>query len=376
MSTENWNSIIDIDTTSGFVRVQPGVITQVLQDEVSKHMFYYPPDPASRGSCTIGGNIAEDSAGPHSFKYGTTRHYVLNLKIITGTSQTLWTGSWTTKNATGYNLTQLIVGSEGTLCIITEAVLKIISAPPPRYLILIAFNTNQNAILAIEAILKTGTYPSAIEFMEGIAVKTSRKYLKEMGQTPVDLPDAKAFLFVELEHESRESFNRTIEKIYESIKQLQPAEMLIAETASEQEKLWAIRRVTGHAVKAISNYIDADTIVPRARLPQLLDTVKTLETRYGLRTICYGHAGDGNIHVNILQEQHPEEEWKKLVDSFMNEIFSACLKMGGALTGEHGTGLVHRHRMGKLYPPHYLNVLKQIKQIFDPYNIINPGKIF
>ncbi len=372
ISMEKLNNIIDIDTVSGLVFTEPGVITQVLQEAVAREGLYYPPDPASRGSCFIGGNISEDSAGPHAFKYGTTRVYVMNLEIITPTGERFWTGSNTTKNTTGYNITQALVGSEGTLAIFTKAVLKLISLPEDSLLLVLPFDSVEKATNAVGKIMQSGIMPSAIEFMEKDALEAARSYLQDVS---VALPPANAMLWVELDGETETLFKQA-EKISNVLANDVYGDVLFAHSDTEKERLWQLRRVIGLAVKTISPYVDADTIVPRKNLPLLLKKVKNLEKIHGLKTICYGHAGDGNIHVNILRGNLDEKTWSEKLNKMLDDITKVCVELGGTLAGEHGTGLIHRKRLPLAISKSHLNIMKQIKKVWDPLNILNPGKIF
>ncbi|NPA33644.1 MAG: FAD-binding protein [Chlorobi bacterium] len=372
LSTEKLNSIIDVDTVSGLVITEPAVITQVLQEEVAKLGLYYPPDPASRGSCFIGGNISEDSAGPHAFKYGTTRAYVLNLEVVTPTGETFWTGSDTTKNTTGYNLTQALVGSEGTLAIITKATLKLIAHPEDSLLLVLPFDSIEKATNAVGKIMQSGIMPAAIEFMEQDALNAAKSYLQDVS---VSLPDATAMLWVELDGFTDTLFTQA-EKISNLLSKDVYGDILFAHSDADKERLWQLRRVIGLAVKSISPYVDADTIVPRRNLPELLKRVKQLEKIHGLKTICYGHAGDGNIHVNILKGDLDDQEWKNRLERMLDDITRTCVELSGTLAGEHGTGLIHRNRLPLAVPESEITLMKQIKKLWDPLNILNPGKIF
>ncbi len=372
LSTEKLNSILDIDTVSGLVITEPAVVTQILQEEVAKLGLYYPPDPASRGSCFIGGNISEDSAGPHAFKYGTTRAYVLNLEVVTPTGEIFWTGSNTTKNTTGYNLTQALVGSEGTLAIITKATLKLIAHPEDSLLLVLPFDSIEKATIAVGKIMQSGIMPAAIEFMERDALNAAKSYLQEVS---VSLPDATAMLWVELDGFSETLFSQA-DKISNLLSKDVSGDILFAHSNADKERLWQLRRVIGLAVKNISPYVDADTIVPRRNLPELLKKVKQLEKTHGLRTICYGHAGDGNIHVNILKGNLDDQKWKVKLESMLDDITRVCVELDGTLAGEHGTGLVHKSRLPLALPKTEISIMKQIKRIWDPLNILNPGKIF
>ncbi len=378
LATDRWCRVVDFVPEGGYVQVQPGIVTQTLQEFLEGEGWYYPPDPASRGSCFVGGNIAEDSAGPHSFKYGTTRRYVRNLRVVTGAGDELWTGSWTTKNAAGYSLTQLVVGSEGTLAIVVEAVLSIIPLPERRVLVAVCVDSLEGGSRLMTEILRSGVYPSAIEMMEHEALRLAKQYLEweegAFGSVSLSVPvGCRAMLWIELDG-TEEAVRQSLEKVFSVCVRLGVEDVWVAESAHDQERLWRVRRVIGHAVKAYSPYVDADTVVPRHRVSALLDAVKRLEGEIGLKTVCYGHAGDGNIHVNILREDLPAQEWEKRLDRMLTAIFRECLRLGGTLTGEHGVGLVHARRFSRLLAPEFVSLVRAVKRVWDPDGILNPGK--
>lgn len=374
VSFEKLNRIIDIDTVAGTLRVEPGVTTATVHRIALEHGLYYPPDPASSPTCTIGGNIAEDSAGPHSAKYGTTRHYVLNLKVSTPTAPRLWwTGTHTTKNTAGYNLTQLLVGSEGTLALIAEATLKLIPAPVAHALLVVGFPDSTSATLCIGALYSAGIFPAAVEFMESDVVAVCQDHLH---YHPLATDKWKAFLWIELDsHSDEEALMKQTERLLPVVAEHTACEPLLALDPADRERLWQIRKVAGTAVKSISSYVDADVCVPRSQLPRLLEAVRHCQQTTGLQAFCYGHAADGNIHVNILQGDLPPQEWQPLARRFIDQLATECIRMGGTFAGEHGTGYLHRHLLTHMYGKAGLALLRAVKQAFDPHNILNPDKV-
>lgn len=368
------NRILNIDTENFQVTTEPGVITQVLQEAVREKGLFYPPDPASRGSCFIGGNIAENSGGPRAVKYGVVKDYVLNLEIVLPNGAVMWTGAHVLKNATGYNLTQLIVGSEGTLAVVTKIVLRLIPAVTHDLLLLAPFKSSFDACRAVNDILLAGHNPSALEFMERDALLFAMKY------NPADafeLPEAiEAHLLIEVDGNDPEQLFKTAAGIMQVLEKYDTGEVLLAESAAQKEQLWKLRRKVGEAVKSHSVYKEEDTVVPRAALPQLLKTVKDLEQQYGFRSVCYGHAGDGNLHVNIVKEDMSEESWKKDLPVAIRKLFAAVVALGGTISGEHGIGLVQKNYLGLALPAIAMEVMGGIKKVFDPKGILNPGKIF
>jgi len=374
LSMERFNKIITIDEDNHQVIVQPGVITEVLQEEVAKKGLYYAPDPASRGSCFIGGNIAENSGGPRALKYGVTKDFVLNLEVVLPSGDIIHTGANTLKNSTGYNLTQLMVGSEGTLGIITQATLKLLPLPKLNKLILVSFNSASDACKAVAAIFKAGVIPSALEFMEREAIEWTMKYVKEAS---MELnPETKAQLLIEVDGNDEELLLKDLEKIIAVLEAHHcDKDILFAEDEAQKDALWFIRRRIGEAVKANSIYKEEDTVVPRYELPNLLEGVKNVGDRYGFKSVCYGHAGDGNLHINIIKGDLTTEQWDVELPKAIREIFELTVSLGGTLSGEHGIGLVQKPYMDIAFNSVEIALMKSIKKVFDPQNILNPGKI-
>ena len=369
------NRILHIDTANFQVVTEPGVITQVLQEAVLAHDLMYPPDPASRGSCFIGGNVAENSGGPRAVKYGVVKDYVLNLEVVLPSGDIIWTGANTLKNSTGYNLTQLLVGSEGTLGIVTKIVLRLIPAVRHNLLLLAPFRNAVDACRAVNDILLTGITPSALEFMERDALLFSMQH--NPGNT-IPLPDnIAAHLLIEVDGNDEAALYAQMEQIGALLEaQHDCGELLFADTAAQKETLWLLRRKVGEAVKSHSIYKEEDTVVPRAELPRLLETVKALGREYGFQSVCYGHAGDGNLHVNILRGDMPEDRWRNELPKGIRRLFEEVAKMGGTISGEHGIGLVQKSYLDVVFSEAHMNIMRSIKQVFDPNGILNPGKIF
>lgn len=374
LSTERMNSIIKIDERNLQVITEPGVITEVLQDAVKEKGLFYPPDPASRGSCFIGGNIAENSGGPKAVKYGVVKDYVLNLEVVLPNGEIIWTGANVLKNVTGYNLTQLIVGSEGTLGIVTTIVLKLIPLPKYDLLILAPFSSAEKACAAVSAIFIAGYVPSAIEFMERDAIDWTLKFIDSTG---IKIEDGvQAHLLIEVDGNNMDVLMKDMEGIAAIVTEYDCGEILFAEDAKQKEELWKLRRRVGEAVKSHSIYKEEDTVVPRAELPLLLKGVKEIGKKYGFKSVCYGHAGDGNLHVNIIKGDLTEEQWTGSLKKGIREIFQLVKSLNGTISGEHGIGLVQKEYLDIVFGPAQMKLMKQIKQIFDPNNILNAGKIF
>ncbi|SMB89366.1 FAD linked oxidase domain protein [Hymenobacter roseosalivarius DSM 11622] len=373
LSTERFNKIIEIDERNLQATVEPGVINQVFQEAVQAKGLFYPPDPASKGSCFLGGNLSQSSGGPKAVKYGVTKDYVLNLQVVLPTGDIIWTGANVLKNATGYNLTQLMVGSEGTLGIITRIVFRLIPHPKQDIVLLVPFRDQTQAAAAVSEIFRAGIVPSGMEFMEREAIEWSAHYLS----IPLNLPpDITAHLLIELDGNELEQLYKDAELVYGVLEKYDIGEILLADTATQKDELWKIRRNVGNAVRYNSVYKEEDTVVPRAELPTLLKGVKEIGRRYGFTSVCYGHAGDGNLHVNIIRGNLDDTMWHDELPKAIREIFQLCVKLGGTISGEHGIGLVQKPYIGIALGEVQLNLMRGIKTVFDPHGIMNPGKIF
>lgn len=374
LDMRRFDKILNIDKENFQVITEPGVITQVLQEQVKAQGLFYPPDPASRGSCFIGGNVAENSGGPRAVKYGVVKDYVLNLEVVLPDGRVMWTGANVLKNATGYNLTQLVVGSEGTLGIITKIVLRLIPAVKHDMLLLVPFRSAVAACSAVNAIFLAGYTPSALEFMERDALEWTMRFANVQS---IGLPDdIAAHLLIEVDGNNPELLYQEAEAISQIVQQYDIGEVLFADSHEQKETLWSLRRKVGEAVKSNSIYKEEDTVVPRAKLPQLLQVVKRLGDEYGFKSVCYGHAGDGNLHVNIVKGDMSDHDWQEKLPLGIRDLFKEVVQMGGTISGEHGIGLVQKRYMDIAFNDLQLGVMRQIKHIFDPKNILNPGKIF
>lgn len=373
LSLEKMNKILSIDENNYQVTTEPGVITQVLQEAVKAKGLFYPPDPASKGSCFIGGNIAENSGGPKAVKYGVTADYVINLEVVLPSGEVIWTGANVLKNATGYNLTQLMVGSEGTLGVVTKIVLRLIPHPTTTMLMLVPFFSAQQACEAVAAIMKTGITPSGLEFMERDAIVWT---LDKIPSIQLEIEDNHAaHLLIEVDGFDENKLIEECEQIAAVLSQFETGEILFAESQAQKDKLWEVRRKVSEAVKSHSIYKEEDTVVPRYELPRLLAGVKQIGKKYGFQSICYGHAGDGNLHVNIIKGDLTDKQWNNELPKGIREIFELTVKLGGTISGEHGIGWVQKSYMDIPFTAISLHLMKGIKQLFDPNNIMNPGKI-
>lgn len=373
LSMERFNKIIHIDEQNLQVLVEPAVITQVLREAVAEKGLFYPPDPSSQGSCFIGGNVAENAGGARAVKYGVTKDYVLNLEVVLPNGEIIWTGANTLKNSTGYNLTQLMVGSEGTLGIITKIVMKLLPSNSHNILMLVPFFNAGQACEAVAKIFKAGIVPSALEFMERDAIDWTLQYVDGVN---IDIKEAvQAHLLIEVDGNYPEVLFAEAEKITEVLEQFEIDEILFADSEEQKNALWKLRRAVGEAVKSNSIYKEEDTVVPRYQLPTLLRGIKTIGDKYGFKSVCYGHAGDGNLHVNIVKGDLSDEAWHTEIPKGIREIFELTVGLKGTLSGEHGIGYVQKNYMDIAFNDIQLQLMKGIKNTFDPNNILNPGKV-
>lgn len=374
LSLERLNRIEHIDEKNLQVVTQPGVITEVLQQEVAGKGLFYPVDPSSRGSCFIGGNIAENAGGARAVKYGVTKDYVLNLEVVLPDGEVIWTGANTLKNATGYNLTQLMIGSEGTLGVVTKIVLKLIPSVGHNVLMLVPFFKMEEAAEAVSAIFRAGIVPSALEFMERDAIDWTMKFTEVPDLNLKD--DIQAHLLIEVDGNYPDILMLEAEKILTVVEKYTIDEVLFSDTEDQKNALWKLRRNVAEAVKQNTVYKEEDTVVPRYELPALLKGIKVAGEKYGFKSICYGHAGDGNLHVNIVKLGMTDENWKTQVPKGIKEIFELTRSLNGTISGEHGIGWVQKEYMPIVFGDRELELMYRIKRVFDPDNIMNPGKIF
>lgn len=373
LALDRMDRIIAIDERNLQVTVEPGVITQVLHEAVAAKGLYYAPDPSSKGSCTIGGNLAENAGGPRAVKYGVTRDFVLNLEVVLPDGEVIWTGANTLKNSTGYDLTRLIVGSEGTLGIITQAVLRLVPLPKETRLMLVPFREAAKACEAVSAVFRAGVVPSALEFMERDAIDWTLRHVANIAVPVAD--DTQAHLLIEVDGQHADTLVRDCETILQVMEAHGCQEVLFAETSAEKDALWRMRRQVPEAVKSNSIYKEEDTVVPRYELPRLLQGIKDIGARYGFKSVCYGHAGDGNLHVNIIKGDLSDEAWTNELPRAIREIFHLTVSLGGTLSGEHGIGLVQRPYMDIAFNAVQLDLMRGLKRFFDPLGIMNPGKV-
>lgn len=374
LSIERLNQILHIDERNLQVTTEPGVITEALQNTLQEKGLFYPVDPSSRGSSFIGGNVACNSGGPRAVKYGVVKDFVLNLEVVLPNGEVMWTGANTLKNSTGYNFTQLFVGSEGTLGIITKIVLRLLPYPQFNNIMLAPFKSMDDASAAVSAVFRAGIIPSCIEFMEREAMEYVMDFLGD-----VNIPlaqDTQASLLIEVDGNDLETIAKDCERIYEVLTQFEVGEILFADNDAQKTELWRMRRNIAYAVKKTNVTVEEDTVVPRADLPELLRHIKAVGAQYNFRSVCYGHAGDGNVHVRILKDSLSDEYWKNEVPKGIREIFKKVVELKGTISGEHGIGWFQIPYMDIKFDESQLNLMRGVKKVFDPHHIMNPGKVF
>ena len=316
----------------------------------------------------------QNAGGARAVKYGVTKDYVLNLEVVLPNGEIIWTGANTLKNSTGYNLTQLMVGSEGTLGVITKAVLKLLPKNSHNVLMLVPFYKANEACEAVSAIFRAGIVPSALEFMERDAIDWTLKYNSNININVNE--KVQAHLLIEVDGNYPEILMQEAEKIMAVVEQFDIDEVLFADTEDEKNTLWKMRRSVAEAVKSNSVYKEEDTVVPRYMLPELLSGIKQIGEKHGFKSVCYGHAGDGNLHVNIIKGTMTDDNWETQVPVGIREIFELTVSLKGTLSGEHGIGYVQKNFMDIAFSKTHLDLMESIKRVFDHNNILNPGKIF
>ncbi|KYD32751.1 hypothetical protein B4110_3581 [Parageobacillus toebii] len=365
-----WNDVLEIDKDDMIAIVSPGVITADIDRAAKKVGLMYPPDPSSSNVSTIAGNLAENSGGPRCLKYGVTKDYVLGLQVVTPEGHIIRTGGRTVKNVTGYDLTKLIVGSEGTLGIITEAILRLIPRPPATLSLMAVFGDIVQAGYAITDVLTSGILPAKIEFMDQSSIRAVENY------HPMGLPiDAEAVLFIELDGHPL-AIRDEADSVYQLLEKAGALRVQKAETSEEEEEMWKARKLVSPAIaRHKPTKISEDATVPRSQIPAFLKRLRDIKHQFDIDLVVFGHAGDGNLHPNILCDQRDREEMEK-VEKAVAAIFEAAIDLGGTLSGEHGIGIMKKAFMPMEFDRFSLEMMQRIKEAWDPNGIMNPGKIF
>jgi glycolate dehydrogenase FAD-linked subunit len=370
LSLMRMNRIKEISFADAVAVVEPGVFTADLKASVRAQKLFYPPDPASMKDCTIGGNIATNAGGPRCLKYGVTRNYVIGLEVVLANGEVLRTGGRVHKNKTGFDLLGLFVGSEGMLGVVTEITLRLLPLPPARATLSAAFATATQAAEAVQAISAAGFLPSSLEIADHFTLEAARR---DLGKLIV--PEGNAHLLVDLDgqQESVLSESAAIRKLLE---QRKPNALDVATTEHDCEKLWALRREFSNSLRATGlTKLNQDVVVPRSHLVDLMEFAESLQAQHGFRIACFGHAGDGNIHVNIMADRYNRDATvREKVESALDDLFAQVLAWGGVITGEHGIGLAKKRWWPEATSEVVRDVHRRIKQAVDPNNILNPGK--
>jgi glycolate oxidase len=370
LCTERMDQILEIDEDNLVATVQPGVVTEQFQKAVEKLGLFYPPDPASLKFSTLGGNVAECAGGPRCVKYGVTKDFIIGLEVVTPTGDVITTGGPTMKGVVGYDLTKLLCGSEGTLGIITRIVIKLLPLPEAKKTMLVMFDSIDGAARAVSAITKAKIIPTTLEFMDGRTIDCVRQ------ATDLDLPDAaNAVLIIEVDGD-QEFLEKQATRITEIIKPLGVVETRIAETPEESEALWQIRRSVSASLRKVNpDKYNEDICVPRSKIPEMIRKVDAISDKYQIPIVNFGHAGDGNIHVNIMVNKKVAGDTMK-AEGAIKDVFEAALALGGTMSGEHGVGIAKAPYIPLEITPVAADYMKAIKKSLDPNNILNPGKIF
>lgn len=370
LSTERMNRIVDSDAANRYMIVEPGVLNQTVQDTAGEQGFFWPPDPSSAAFCTIGGNLAYNAAGPRAVKYGTPRENVLGLKAVTGDGKTIRTGVFTTKGVVGYDLTRLLIGSEGTLAIITEATLKLTPLPEAKRTIQIIYANIESATQAVANIMQQSVIPCALEFIDGAAINMVRDY------SNVELPEnAGAMLMVEVDGQEA-SLDSATSAIKNAAQQDGLLTFQVAASEQEVDALWETRKALSPALRNIApKKINEDVVVPITKIPTLIHGLQERSKKYDIPIVNFGHAGNGNIHVNLLFDPDNEKQARN-AHTCLDEIFTMVLELGGTLSGEHGVGLEKQNYIDREIDPVAMELMKKIKTDFDPNNILNSDKSF
>ncbi len=370
LSLTRMNRILELDEVNRTVRVEAGIITADLQAWVEARGLFYPPDPSSNKHSTIGGNIACNAGGPRCLKYGVTGDYVMGLTVVLPDGRILQTGGKAIKNVVGYDLTSLFVGSEGTLGVITEALLKLVAKPTSVRTALAEFSSLDDASRTVNAILAAGVVPATLELMDETAIACIEEAMH------LGLPlDVEAMLIIETDGSDEEAVRREMEVVERVCRENGARQVMVARDEKERAQLWRARRsVSPSLARKAPNKLGEDITVPRSAIPEAVRRIKEISARHGLPIVVFGHAGDGNLHPNILFDKRDPEQWAK-VEVMAGEIFGVALDLGGTLSGEHGVGVLKRPYMERALGPVSIDVQRRIKEAMDPLNIMNPGKV-
>ncbi len=373
LSLEKMDRIVELDRENLMITVEPGVITGDIHRAVEAERLFYPPDPASLDSCTIGGNVAEGAGGPRAVKYGVTKDYVCGLEAVLPSGEIITCGGKLVKNVTGYNLIQLLIGSEGTLAVVTRIILRLLPLPKVRVDLLVPYDKFQDAAATVSDIIAHRVLPATIEFME----RDSMLAVERLLEREVPFSEAEAHLLIQLDGSSQAAVDEDLNLVGDLCLERGAQDVLVARDQRTRDRLWEARRLIIDALNNESpvNHME-DVVVPRAAIPALLTGIKETAARHAVRIISFGHAGDGNVHLNVLKDNMEDARWEVVTQSVTEEIYRLTLSLGGMITGEHGIGVTRRRYLPMALEEEQIRLMRQIKAIFDPHEMLNPGKIF
>jgi glycolate oxidase len=372
LSLERMNRILDIDEQNLIAVVEPNAITGTIQDAVERVGLFYPPDPASLRTSVIGGNVAECAGGPRAFKYGTTKQFVLGLQAVLPNGDIIETGGKVVKNVVGYDLTHLLVGSEGTLAVITRIILRVVPKPPVQSTLRATFATIADATRAVCNVIAARVVPAAVELIDGDSLDAVAAYLNVRSLAPAGTG---ALLLLEVDGLA-EAVHEEAARCEQACRDAGATEILRAKDEQERQEIWRVRRELSPALKTITPIkFNHDVVVPKGRIPQLFEFVERLKTDYRLRIPCFGHAGDGNIHVNIMVTPGDDDEMRRAHEA-ERALFEGVVALEGSISGEHGIGFAKAKYLSLELDAQTIAIMKGVKRAFDPHNLLNPGKIF
>jgi glycolate oxidase len=370
MAMSRFDRILSIDADNLVAEVEPAVVTARFQAAAAQQRLFYPPDPASHTFSTLGGNIAENAGGMSAVKYGVTRDYVRGLEVVLPSGEVVHTGSACAKDVVGYDLTTLFVGSEGTLGVVTKAILRLLPMPEARQTLTATFGAMAAAAKTVSEIIAAGIVPATLEFLDGASIRAVERHAK------LGLPTAaECFLLIEVDGDAG-CIDRPLQRVQEICRKNNSLEVNIAREKADQDELWRARRAVSPALRAVSRYrMNEDIVVPRSRIPEMIARIRTTGEKYGIPIVNFGHAGDGNIHVTVMAGPDGEADLPRMNDA-VADIFADTVALGGRISGEHGIGLAKQPYIGLNLDPPTLNLCQRLKKTLDPNNILNPGKIF
>jgi len=371
LSLEKMNRIVELDEANLMVTVEPGVLIGDLHDYVQKHGFLYPPDPGQKTG-TIGGNISTNAGGMRGVKYGVTRDFVQGLEVALGTGEVIHLGGKAVKSSTGYSLIDLVIGSEGTLGVVTQAILRLVPLPKINVTLYAPYESFQDASRTVSEIIKNKIVPPAIEFVDQSSILVAERYLKR----PMPRNDTLAYILIRIEGNDENAVSNDYQAVGKICVNNNALDVLVADTKESQEKIWQGRSCIIDAAKAEGVIEVLDCVVPRNRVPELIKGLNDISEKYGIECQNFGHAGDGNVHTNVLRKDMSDEEWNKKIPKLIDEVYRLSVSLGGTISGEHGVGLTRKRFLPMALEEKQIELMMTIKRGFDPNNILNPGKIF